>query len=144
MAVKVQPVDSAEKDPETGADITVRRMVTKQYIAAGRAAREFEDTADVMVFSPLRDGQIAQYSATIYLLRSLSKRMLTKFQLFRPVLCIRAQERITEVEEKALIDAGIQLGARKVYLYKGSLSVLLSDVPKWLRNGYIIHIEPQE
>ena len=41
---------------------------------------------------------------------------MTGFQLFKPRVLICVPSGITEVEERAVIDAGIQAGARKAYL----------------------------
>ena len=43
-------------------------------------------------------------------------RKVTGFQLFKPRVLICVPSGITEVEERAVIDAGIQAGARKAYL----------------------------
>lgn len=121
----------------------------KRCLAVGRAALEYQNTPGMAVFSPLRCGQIADYTAAQYLFRGLLEQLRPKFSLstlFKPVICIHVQEHTTEVEERALIDAGIQLGARRVLLYWDSLPAMLERAqndPR-LRNGYILHIEPQE
>ena len=59
---------------------------------------------------------------------------------------MRVQEQTTDVEERAIIDAGVQSGARKVFLYQEPLSALLDAAPTWkeLRNALVIHIESRE
>ena len=98
--------------------------VVQTYLAAGAAAREYTDAPDTVVFSPLRQGQVASYDAVVFLLRSFLCRLRPGFRLPKPVLCLRIQEQATEVERIALVDAGIQAGAGKVLLYQGSLSAL--------------------
>lgn len=51
----------------------------------------------------------------------------------------------TDLEEWAIVDAGVQSGARRVFLYQEPLSTLLDAAPMWkeLRSALVIHIEPR-
>lgn len=146
VAAQVKTVEQTGKNPRTGESITVSKTVCQQYLAAGNEALAYANTPDVVVFSPLRYGQIANYDAAEYMFKALFKQLRPKFQiLFKPNVFIRVQEQTTEVEERALIDAGIQMGARKVFLYREPLSAVLDAAASWklLRRGYVIHIEPR-
>ena len=144
VAAKVKTVEQTGKNLFTGEERTVSHTVVVGYYAAGKAAQEYEHTPDAVVFSPFRNGQIANYDAAEYLFKDFLKRMCPKLQFLKPVICIRVQEHTTAVEERALIDAGVQSGARKVLLYQEPLSVLLDAAPEIqeLRNAYVFHIEP--
>lgn len=115
-------------------------------LAVGGAALAYQGTPGMAVYSPLWHGQIADYTAAQFLLRALFRRVGVKTPLFKPVLYVREQEHTTEVEERALIDGAIQMGARRVLLYQDSLSAMLNRVraDAKLRNAVILHIEPQE
>lgn len=117
--------------------------VVQTYLAAGAAAREYTDAPDTVVFSPLRQGQVASYDAVVFLLRSFLCRLRPGFRLPKPVLRLRIQEQATEVERIALVDAGIQAGAGKVLLYQGSLSALREAAAgrRDLRRALACHIE---
>ncbi len=121
---------------------------TGRVLAAGKAALAYQNMKDVVVYSPLRDGQIADWGAAVCFFRILLARVTPKVKLLKPVLCIHAQQQVTEVEERALIDAGLQAGGRRVYLYQESLPTLLETISqnkiKALKNAIVIHIEPQE
>ena len=125
-----------------------RTYPTARVLAAGSAALDYRDTPGVAVYSPLRYGQIADFTAALQMFRIFcqSIRSRTDFTLFKPVICIRAQERITEVEERALVDTAIQVGARRVFLYLEPLVTLLGIArgDKKLKNAYVIHIEPRD
>jgi rod shape-determining protein MreB len=69
----------------------------------------------VAAIKPLRDGVISDYEMTERMLREFIKRTAT-FRLFKPRVVICVPSSITEVEERAVIDAGISAGARRVYL----------------------------
>lgn len=70
---------------------------------------------NIVAIRPLREGVISDYDMTERMLREIIKKV-TSFSLFKPRLLICVPSGITEVEERAVIDAGEQAGARKVYL----------------------------
>ena len=70
---------------------------------------------NIVAIRPLREGVISDYDMTEKMLREFIRKV-TGFQLFKPRVIICVPSGITEVEERAVIDAGIQAGARKAYL----------------------------
>ena len=146
VAVKVRTEKTQGKDLRTGEEKTVVRTLAQRYLAAGTAALAYEDAPDAAVFSPFRRGQIANYGAAEYLFKEFLKRLSPGLHLLKPILCIHEQERTTEVEERALTEAGMQAGARKVFLYQEPLSIFLESAPlyKELRGGLVIHLDPRE
>ena len=70
---------------------------------------------NIVAMRPLREGVISDYDMTERMLKEFIKKVTT-FSLFKPRLLICVPSGITEVEERAVIDAGIQAGARRVYL----------------------------
>ena len=70
---------------------------------------------NIVAMRPLRDGVISDYDMTERMLKEFIKKTTT-FSLFKPRLLICIPSGITEVEERAVIDAGIQAGARRAYL----------------------------
>ena len=71
---------------------------------------------NIVAIRPLREGVISDYDMTERMLREFLRKVVGGFQLFKPRVIICVPSGITEVEERAVIDAGIQAGARKVYL----------------------------
>ncbi len=69
----------------------------------------------IVAMRPLREGVISDYDMTEQMLKEFIKKS-TSFSLFKPRLLICVPSGITEVEERAVIDAGIQAGARRAYL----------------------------
>lgn len=146
VAAGIRTVEQREKDFRTGEEKTAVHMVLQTYLAAGQAALACQGTPDTVVFSPFRRGQIANYSASVYIFKVFLTRFFPGFRLPKPVLCVHIQEQTTEVERVALSDAGIQAGAGKVFLYREPLSTFLAYAPfyKELRGGLAIHIEPRD
>ena len=70
---------------------------------------------NIVAMRPLREGVISDYDMTERMLREFIRKV-TAFSIFKPRLLICVPSGITEVEERAVIDAGIQAGARKAYL----------------------------
>ena len=70
---------------------------------------------NIVAMRPLREGVISDYDMTERMLKEFIRKV-TSFRLFKPRIVICVPSGITEVEERAVIDAGIQAGARRVYL----------------------------
>ena len=71
---------------------------------------------NIVAIRPLRDGVISDYDMTERMLKEFIRKVTGGFHLFPPRIMVCVPSGITEVEERAVIDAGIQAGARKVYL----------------------------
>jgi rod shape-determining protein MreB len=70
---------------------------------------------NIIAIRPLRDGVISDYDMTERMLKEFIHKV-NGFQVFKPRVIICVPSGITEVEERAVIDAGLQAGARRVYL----------------------------
>ena len=70
---------------------------------------------NIVAIRPLREGVISDYDMTERMLREFIHKV-AGFSFIKPRVIICVPSGITEVEERAVIDAGIQAGARKVYL----------------------------
>lgn len=70
---------------------------------------------NIIAVRPLRDGVISDYDMTEKMIKEFIRKVLG-FRLFKPNVVICVPSVITEVEERAVIDAGTQGGAKKVFL----------------------------
>ena len=70
---------------------------------------------NIVAIRPMREGVISDYDMTERMLREFIRKVVP-VRLFKPRVMICVPSGITEVEERAVIDAGIKAGARKVYL----------------------------
>ena len=71
--------------------------------------------ANIVAIHPVNAGVISDYEITAQMLRELISR-ITSFSLFKPCILACVPSSINGVEERAVIDAAIEAGARKVYL----------------------------
>lgn len=116
------------------------------FHAVGSAALACQNDPDAIVFSPLRHGQIADYTVAQYMFRLLYRQLRPAPSLLKPVMFVHEQPHTTEVEERAIVDALIQTGARKVVLYLESLPDFLRRAREdsRLKNACVLHIEPRD
>ena len=84
-------------------------------VGRGRAGHAGRTPGNIVAIRPLREGVISDYEVTERMLKEFIHKVMG-FQFFKPRIIICVPSGITEVEERAVIDAGIQAGARRVYL----------------------------
>ncbi|WNX83412.1 rod shape-determining protein MreB [Agathobaculum sp. NTUH-O15-33] len=70
---------------------------------------------NIVAIRPLREGVISDYEMTERMIKEFIRKV-QGFRLFKPNLVICVPSVITEVEERAVIDAGTQAGAKRVFL----------------------------
>jgi MreB/Mrl family cell shape determining protein len=61
---------------------------------------------NIVAIRPLREGVISDYDMTERMLREFLRKVVGGFQLFKPRVIICVPSGITEVEERAVVDAG--------------------------------------
>lgn len=98
-----------------------------RIVAIGNQAKEMLGrTPDIIAASkPLKDGVIADYRITQALLQHLLNQLLGRIRLFRPELMINVATGITSTERRAIIDAALAAGARKVYIIRAPVAAAI-------------------
>ena len=71
---------------------------------------------NVVAMHPLKEGVISDHSMTVRLLTALFRRAGQKSLLSKPRVIICVPSGVTEVQERTVINAAIEAGARRVYL----------------------------
>ena len=101
---------------------------TGKVIQVGAAARNMlgRTPGNVVAMHPLKDGVISDHEMTVHMLRELFKEA-AKTSLFtpKPRVVISVPSGVTEVEERTVINAAIEAGARRVYLIEEPLAAAL-------------------
>ena len=80
--------------------------------------------ANIVAIRPINAGVISDYEMAAQMLRELVSR-ITSFSLFKPCVLACVPSSISGVEERAVIDAAIEAGARKVYLLETAVATAL-------------------
>ena len=98
---------------------------TGKIIQVGSAARNMlgRTPGNVVAMHPIKDGVISDHEMTVQKLRELFKEA-AKTSLFtpKPRVVISVPSGVTEVEERTVINAAIEAGARRVYLIEEPLA----------------------
>ena len=101
---------------------------TGKILQVGAAARNMlgRTPGNVVAMHPLRDGVISDHEMTVKMLQMLFNSS-TKSSLFtpKPRVVVSVPSGVTEVEERTVINAAIEAGARRVYLIEEPLAAAL-------------------
>ncbi len=91
-----------------------------KILAIGKEAKEMigrtPDT--IVIYRPLKDGVIANFRITQAMLKYFIDKALGQWRFLKPELMIGVPAGITSTERRAVIEAGINAGAKQVYLAK--------------------------
>ena len=100
--------------------------VTGDVLAIGTDARKMlgRTPGNIVATRPLKDGVISDYTVTEKMLKHFINKLCGRF-IFAPRIMICIPSQVTEVEKKAVIDAAIQAGARKVYLIEEPIAAAI-------------------
>lgn len=80
--------------------------------------------ANIVAIHPITNGVISDYEMSALMLRELTSR-ITSFSFVKPCVIVCVPSSISGVEERAVIDAAIEAGARKVYLLETAVATAL-------------------
>ena len=101
---------------------------TGKILQVGAAARNMlgRTPGNVVAMHPLKDGVISDHEMTVKMLQILF-RSATKSSLFtpKPRVIVSVPSGVTEMEERNVINAAIEAGARRVYLIEEPLAAAL-------------------
>ena len=115
---------------------------TGKILQVGAEARNMlgRTPGNVVAMRPLKDGVISDHEMTVKMLQLLFRKAV-KSSIFNPkprvVICVPSG--VTEVEERTVINAAIEAGARRVYLNEEPLAAALgANLPIEEANGHMV------
>lgn len=99
---------------------------TGKLYAVGEEAQKMlgRTPGNIVAVRPLREGVISDYSTTEMMLKYFIRKV-TKNRLFKPKIMVCVPSGVTEVEERAVIDAATQAGGRHVYLIEEPIAAAI-------------------
>jgi rod shape-determining protein MreB and related proteins len=112
-----------------------------KVLAVGKEARKMIGrTPDaIRVYRPLKEGVIADYRVTQAMLHHFISIALGKFHFLKPELVISVPADITSAERRAVIKAGLSVGAKRVYLAKEPiLAAIGAGIPIESCSGHMV------
>ena len=97
-----------------------------KVLQVGSAARNMlgRTPGNVVAVRPLRDGVISDYEMTEKMLAQFLKKIIRN-TLIKPRVVVCVPSGVTEVEERAVIGAAMEAGARRVYLIEEPFAAAL-------------------
>ena len=100
---------------------------TGEVIATGLEAKEMlgRTPKEIHAIRPLKDGVIADFTATKLLLKNILSRVCKRYNAIRPRVIVGVPSGITEVEERAVEETIIHAGAREVYLIEEPMAAAI-------------------
>jgi rod shape-determining protein MreB len=99
----------------------------KEVIAVGEEAKRMvgRTPGTISAIRPLKDGVIADYNCTLQMLTRFIRKAVGKRMFVKPRLIICVPAGVTKVEKKAVIEAGLEAGAKEVFVAEESIMAAL-------------------
>jgi len=101
--------------------------LTGEILATGREAKEMigrtPDT--IKAVRPIKDGVIADFTATQLLLKNIVQKVCQRYNAGRPKVVVGVPSGITEVEERAVEESVLRAGAKEVFLIEEPMAAAI-------------------
>lgn len=100
---------------------------TGNIMATGNEAKEMlgRTPDQIKAVRPLKDGVIADFTATQLMLKNIIGKVEKRYSIGRPRVVVGVPSGITEVEERAVEEAVMQAGAKEVYLIEEPMAAAI-------------------
>lgn len=100
---------------------------TEEILATGYEAKEMlgRTPNEIEAIRPLKDGVIADFSATQLMLKNIVSRVCQRYNASRPRVVVGVPSGITEVEERAVEESVIRAGAKEVFLIEEPMAAAI-------------------
>lgn len=102
---------------------------TGEVLAVGHEAKEMlgKTPSNISAIRPLKDGVIAELTATGLMLKEILNKVCRKYAVARPRVVVGVPSGITEVEERAVEESILQAGAKEVYLIEEPMAAAIGS-----------------
>jgi len=100
---------------------------TGEVLAVGQEAKEMigKTPSNIDAIRPLKDGVIAELTATGLMLKHVLNKVCKRYGIARPRVVVGVPSGITEVEERAVEESIMQAGAKEVYLIEEPMAAAI-------------------
>jgi rod shape-determining protein MreB len=100
---------------------------TSRVVAAGLQAKTMVGKApsQIQIIHPIRQGVISEYDVFTAMLKCFLRKVSSRGVFIKPDILFVVPNRITVVEQRALIEAAEQVGVRKVKLIRSAVAAAL-------------------
>ncbi len=100
---------------------------TGEILGTGIEAKEMlgRTPGDIKAVRPLKDGVIADFTATQLMLKNILNKITSRYNVGKPRVVVGVPSGITEVEERAVEESIINAGAREVYIIEEPMAAAI-------------------
>ncbi len=107
--------------------VAVVEKETGKIVAIGEEARQMigRTPGNILAVRPLQDGVIANYDVTETMLKFFIKKVCGNNRFFRPTVVICVPAGVTSVERRAVLEAAMEAGAKKVHLIEEPMAAAI-------------------
>lgn len=100
---------------------------TKKVLAVGEEARRMlgRTPGNIVAIRPLREGVIADFEVTEIMLKHFISKVCGKYTFIKPLIMVCVPVNVTGVEQRAVIEAAMQVGAKKAFLIEEPLAAAI-------------------
>ncbi len=116
---------------------------TKRIVAVGNEARQMigRTPGNIVAMRPMKDGVIADYDITSIMMKHYMKQALRNRGMFsgKPYVMVCVPSGVTAVEERAIIDATRQAGAKDAFTIEEPFAAAIgANLPVWEPTGSMV------
>jgi len=107
--------------------IVAMEAETKKILVAGNEAKKMEGKTPeyIEVIKPIEGGAIVDYEAAVGMLKWFFREVMGTAWMLGPEVMVTVSSGLTQVEQRAVLDAVLEAGARKVHLIDTSLAAAI-------------------
>ena len=100
---------------------------TNEILATGHEAKEMlgRTPETIKAVRPLKDGVIADFTATSLMLKNIVSKVCQRYNAGRPRVVVGVPSGITEVEERAVEETILRAGAKEVFLIEEPMAAAI-------------------
>ena len=100
---------------------------SEKVLAVGKEAKEYlgRTPERIRAVRPMKDGVIADFEVTRIMISYFIRKVIQGFSLVKPKVVICVPTGITQVEKRAVIESGLQAGAREVRLVEEPMAAAI-------------------
>ncbi|MGE5557114.1 MAG: rod shape-determining protein [Bacillota bacterium] len=107
--------------------VVALRKDNGQILAVGSEAKSMvgRTPGNIVAVRPLKDGVIADFDLTEYLIREYIQRAVRYTGVFKPRVIIGVPSGVTDVEKRAVVEATMAAGARQAFLLEEPMAAAI-------------------
>lgn len=112
-----------------------------EVLAVGKEAKLMigRTPENIRAYRPMKDGVIADYRVTEAMLRYFLRKVLGRYNMFRPDVMVSVPAGVTSTERRAVVEAAMKAGAKNAYVVKEPiLAAIGAGIPIYEPQGHMI------